>query len=161
MSDQLGFSEYIKSTLGTEKQIFSGDEATFHFAMSIDGMEEILDAGDIYALFWILDTFDSDEDIGGYLRDLQDEYLEAAESYEAGGIKNIDRHFRDGMHYTYCYTKKLPINDDTRKKAVKFFMSEGTSYKIGMLIVAYTIGRYIESMLEEGKDTERKTESAG
>ena len=125
-------------------QIFNGDEPTFHFAITIDGLEEILDAGDIYALFWIDDHFEDDESKSCFLSNLQDDYFEAVEAYEAGGAENIDRHFRNGMHYTYCYKKKLPINDESEKKAVKFFMSDRTKYKLGMLIVAYAIGRYSE-----------------
>ena len=149
-TNQFGFSEYIKKTLGTERQILSGDPSTFHFAMTIDEMEDILNAGDIFALFWILDSI-KEESRSDFLEDIRDAYLEAIETYEKGGIENVDRHFRDGMHYTYCYTKKLPIDDDTRKKAVKFFVSDSTKYKLGMLIVAYAIGRYSEQR-EKGEE---------
>lgn len=158
--DQLGFSEYIKSTLGSEEQLLIGDETLFNFAMTIDELEEVLDADDIFALYWIIDHVE-EKDVGGYLSDLQEAYFEADQAYEESRTEDIDRHFREGMHYAYCYTKKLPLNDETRKKAVKFFMSDRTRYKLGKLIVAYTIGRAIETMLEEGPATKTETESAG
>lgn len=159
MKDQLGFSEYIKSTLGPEEQLLMGDETLFHFAMTIDGLEEALDMGDVFALYWIIDHVEEKEDVGGYLEEMQDAYWEAEDAYVDN--KPIDRHFREGMHYVYCYIKGLPINDETRERAIKFFMSEKAKYKLGNLIVAYAIGRYIETMLEEGKGPGKKTESDG
>ena len=158
MGDQLGFSEFIKSTLGPEEQLLIGDETIFNFAMTIDGLEEVLDMGDVFALYWRIDHI-KEKDVGGYLKEMQEAYCEASQAYEEGRIEDIDRHFKEGMHYTFCYTKESPINDKTRKKAIKFFMSERTKYKLGSLIVAYTIGNYIETMLEEGKGTSEKTEA--
>jgi len=158
MKDQLGFSEYIKNTLGPEEQLLIGEETIFHFAMIIDELEEVLDLGDVYTLYWIIDHF-KEKDRGGYLEEIREAYWEAEQAYMDSGIEDIDRHFREGMHYTYCYTKNLPINDETREKAIKFFMSERTRYKLGRLIVAYAIGRYIETMLEEGAG--KKTGSDG
>lgn len=160
MGDQLGFSEYIKSILDPEEQLLLGDETIFHFAMLIDELEEVLDMGDVYALYWIIDHV-KEKDRGGYLEEIQETYCEAHQADEEGRIEDIDRHFKEGMHYTYCYIKKLPINDETREKAIKFFMSEKTKYKLGRLIVAHAIGRYIKTMLEEGTDTGKKTESDG
>ncbi len=158
MKDQLGFSEYIKSTLGSEEQLLMGEETIIHFAMTIDGLEEVLDMGDVFALYWIIEHVE-EKDVGGYLEEMQDAYWKAEDAYVDN--KPIDRHFKEGMHYTYCYTKKLPINDETKKKAIEFFMSDEDKYKLGNLIVAYAIGRYIETMLEEGRGPSKKTESDG
>ena len=160
MENQLGLSELIKSTLGSEEQLLVGDETIFHFAMRIDELEEILDSDDIRALDWIIDHI-KEEDRGGYLKEIHEAYDDAMWFYNENKIEDIDRHFREGMQYTYCYVKNLPINEETKKKAIAFFMSLKAKYKLGRLIVAYAIGRYIETMLEERTDTGKRTESDG
>jgi len=147
--EQLGLSNLLKGILGPENKILSGHKDMFHLAMKIDGLEELLEQDDIYALFWINVNIE-EKDRAGFLLDLEDEYIEASAKYsETGSIEGFERHFMDGMQYVYCYLKGLPVNNSTRTDAVKWFMSGRTKYKLGRVLVAYAIGFLIEAMLEE------------
>ena len=149
MDDQLGFTELLQGILGPESKILSGHKDTFHFAMNIDHLEELLEQDDIYALFWVNDHIKK-KDRAEFLLDLENNYSEAQGSYEeTGSIEGIERHFVDGMQYVYCYLKDLSVGENTRADAVKWFLSNRTKYKLGRVIVAYAIGFLVEAMLEE------------
>ena len=152
VENQLGLSELVISQFGTEKQLMVADEERFHFAMRIDEVEEILEVGSIAALAWLNSHFD-DKGMGLFLRDVWDSYLKAGEIYNrTGKISDIELHIVDGMQYVYCYVKKVPINKQSRKDAVEFFMNE--PYKpndkfLTNLIVAFGIRFLILGMIEQ------------
>jgi len=149
VDDQLGFSELLQGILGPERKILCGEEEVFHFAMKIDGLEELLEQDDIYALFWVNEHVKK-KDLAGFLLDLENDYVEAGGRYdETRSIEGIERHFLDGMQYVYCYVKDLPANGTTRKGAVKWFFSGRTKHTLGRVLVAYAIGFLIEAMLED------------
>ena len=149
MDNQLGFSELLQGILGSEKKILSGCKDTFHFAMRVDELEELLEQDDIYALFWVNEHIKK-EGRAEFLLDLENDYIEAQGSYdETDSIERIKRHFVDGMQYVYCYLKDLPIGVNTRADAVKWFLSGRTEHNLGRVLVAYAIGFLIEAMLEE------------
>lgn len=149
MDNQLGFSELLQGILGSEKKILSGREDTFHFAMNIDHLEELLEQDDIYALFWVNEHIKK-KDRAEFLLDLENNYSEAQGSYnETDSIEGIKRHFVDGMQYVYCYLKDLPVGENTRADAVKWFLSGRTKHNLGRVLIAYAIGFLIEARLEE------------
>ena len=149
MDNQLEFSNLIQSVLGPENMILSGRKDMFHFAMKINELEGLLELEDIFALLWVNDNIE-DKDCAEFLLDLENDYVEAQGSYdETGSIEGIERHFVDGMQYVYCYLKDLPVGENTRADAVKWFLSNRTKYKLGRVIVAYAIGYMIEAMFEE------------
>ena len=149
MDNQLGFSELLQGILGSETKILSGRKDTLHFAMNIDELEEILEQDDIYALFWINQHIKK-KGRAEFLLDLENDYIEALGSYdETDSIEGIKRHFVDGMQYVYCYSKGLPVSENTRADAVKWFLSDQTKHNLGRVLIAYSIGFLIEAMLEE------------
>ena len=149
MDNQLGFSELLQGILGSEKKILCGDKEMFHFAMNIDELEELLEQDDIYALFWVNQHIKK-KGRAEFLVDLENDYIEASGSYdETDSIEGIKRHFVDGMQYVYCYLKGLPVGENTRADAVKWFLSGRTEHNLGRVLVAYAIGFLIEAMLEE------------
>ena len=149
MDNQLGFSELLQGILGSEKKILSGRKDTFHLAMRIDELEELLEQDDIYALFWINQHIEK-EGRAEFLENLENDYIEAWGSYDdTGSIPLIERHFVDGMQYVYCYLKGLPASENTRADAVKWFLSGRTKHNLGRVLIAYAIGFVIKAMLEE------------
>ncbi|MFH1716849.1 MAG: hypothetical protein ABIF19_05825 [Planctomycetota bacterium] len=109
MDDQLGFSELLQGILGPERKILCGDKEMFHFAMSIDELEELLEQDDIYALFRV-NQHVKRKGRAEFLQQLENDYIEAAGSYdETDSIEGIKRHFLDGMQYVYCFSKGLSV----------------------------------------------------
>ena len=147
--EQLGLSNLLRGLLGPENKILSGREDMFHFAMNIDHLEELLEQDDIYALFWINDHIKK-KDRAEFLLDLENDYIQAQGGYdETGSIEGIERHFVDGMQYVYCYLKDLPVGENTRADAIKWFLSCRTKHNLGRVLIAYAIGFLIEARLEE------------
>lgn len=68
---------------------------------------------------------------------------------ETDSIEGIKRHFVDGTQYVYCYLKGLPVGENTRADAVKWFLSGRTKHNLGRVLIAYAIGFLIEARLEE------------
>jgi hypothetical protein len=157
MDDQLGLSELITSQIGKEKQIMAGDEEMFHFAMRIDELEELLEVEDTYSLFWI-NSHIKEEAVADFLKELEENYMEAQAMYDEGPMDGFDRYFMDGMQYVYCYLKNLKINAQNRKDAIRYFMVGLRKNKLGRLIVAYAIG-YLEVALEEQANDAEKDEN--
>ncbi len=149
MDNQLGFSELLQGILSSEKKILSGHKDTFHFAMRIDELEELLEQDDIFALFWVNEHIKK-KGRAEFLVELENDYIKAQGSYdETDSIEGIKRHFVDGMQYVYCYLKDLPVSVNTRADAVKWFLSGRTKHNLGRVLIAYAIGFLIEAMLEE------------
>ncbi len=149
MDNQLGFSELLQGILGPENKILSGHKDTFHFAMRVDELEELLEQDDIYALFWVNEHIKK-KDRAEFLVDLENDYIETQGSYdETDSIEGIERHFVDGMQYVYCYLKGLPVGENTRADAVKWFLLGRTKHNLGRVLIAYAIGFLIEARLEE------------
>jgi hypothetical protein len=139
----------LQGILGPENKILSGHKDKFHFAMNIDHLEELLEQDDIYALFWINDHIKK-KDRAEFLVNLENDYVEAQGSYdETDSIEGIERHFVDGMQYVYCYLKDLPVDENTRADAVKWFLLGRTKHNLGRVLIAYAIGFLIEARLEE------------
>ena len=148
MDNQLGFTELLQGILGSEKKILSGRKDMFHFAMRIDELEELLEQDDIYALFWVNQHIKK-KDRAEFLLDLENDYIEAQGSYdETDWIEGIKRHFVDGLQYVYCYLKGLPVSENTKADAVRWFLSGRTKHNLGRVLIAYAIGFLIEAMLE-------------
>lgn len=139
----------MQGILGSENKILSGREDIFHFAMGIDELEKLLEQDDIYALFCV-NKHIKKKDGAEFLLDLENDYIEAQGSYnETDSIEGIKRHIVDGMQYVYCYLKGLPVSENTRVDAVKWFLSDRTKHNLGRVLIAYVIGFLIEAMLEE------------
>jgi Fe-S-cluster containining protein len=134
------------------------------YSVRVKEIEEVLNkiiAGDeIAALFW-LDYYFAGSKLKKWMQSFLENYRDMLQICRT---KNDTWHFRsnfeDGLYAVYCFVKKIPVNQTTKKDAIRYFMWTRAQSKLSYLIMAFGLAflisyAYKEKMLKLNKQRPR------
>jgi hypothetical protein len=142
--------DLLQDMVDPEKKTLS-EETICDFARRVSRLVDLLHSKEDTSILSWLNQYVEKEARADLLRSVEKDYQEAFKRYEVSVYRPdaAQGRFFDGMQYVYCYLKGLPVGENTRADAVKWFLPGRTEHNLGRVLVAYAIGFLIEAMLEE------------